>query len=157
MPATSDSGAYSEYVMVFPGSTNIAPPPLIRRTTVMPSRLASAVSTSLRSDWKLPMTTAGADHSQIRSVGGRRPAATSRASTSSSAMCSAGSWGSVADEPPVVIAPAAGPGEGAPDRGRHCPRRDPGQHGVAAERGRDLRRDHAGVRVAGIPVRAALT
>ena len=39
------------------------------------------------------MTTAGADHSQIRSVGGRRPAATSRRSTSSIAMCSAGSCG----------------------------------------------------------------
>jgi hypothetical protein len=94
MPATSDSGAYSEYVMVLAGSTNIAPPPLTRRTTMMPRRPASAISTSLRSDWKLPMTTAGADHSQIRSVGGRRRAATSLASTSSSAMCSAGSWGS---------------------------------------------------------------
>src|SRR5512146_1631556 len=77
--------------MVPAGSMNIAPPPLIRRTTVMPSRLASVRSTSLRSDWKLPMTTAGADHSQIRSVGGRRPAETSRARTCSRAMCSGGS------------------------------------------------------------------
>lgn len=79
--------------MVSPGSANIAPPPLIRRTTVIPSRRPCPVSTSLRSDWKLPMMTAGAAHSQMRSVGGRRPAATSRASTSSIAMCSAGSWG----------------------------------------------------------------
>ena len=61
--------------MVSPGSANIAPPPLIRRTTVIPSRRAWPVLTSLRSDWKLPMMTAGAAHSQIRSVGGRRPAA----------------------------------------------------------------------------------
>ena len=58
-----------------------------------PEAAGLPASTSLRSDWKLPMTTAGADHSQIRSVGGRRPAATSRRSTSSIAMCSTGSCG----------------------------------------------------------------
>jgi hypothetical protein len=42
--------------MVLPDSMNIAPPPLIRRTTVIPRRRAWPASTSLRSDWKLPMT-----------------------------------------------------------------------------------------------------
>lgn len=78
---------------MLPGSTNIAPPPEIRRTTSMPCRAAPSGSTSLRSDWKLPMITAGAPHSHTRSVGGRRPAATSAVSTSSRAMCSAGACG----------------------------------------------------------------
>jgi hypothetical protein len=60
--------------MVLPGSASIVPP-LIRRTIVVLSLRASSMSTSLPSDWKLPMTTAGVAHSQIRSVGGRRPAA----------------------------------------------------------------------------------
>ena len=55
----------------------MAPPPEIRRTTSMPCRAAPSGSTSLRSDWKLPMITAGEAHSHTRSVGGRRPAATS--------------------------------------------------------------------------------
>ena len=75
---------------MLPGSMNIAPPPEIRRTTSMPCRAAPSGSTSLRTDWNEPMTTAGSSHSQMRSVGRRRPAATSRASTSSSAMCSTG-------------------------------------------------------------------
>ena len=76
--------------MVLPGSMNIAPPPLIRRTTSIPWRCAAAMSTSLRSDWKRPITTAGLAHSQTRRVGPRRPAATSSVSTSSRAMCRAG-------------------------------------------------------------------
>lgn len=72
------------------GSTNMAPPPEMRRTTVIPCFAAPPGSTSFRSDWKLPMTTAGEAHSQTRRVGARRPAATSVVSTSSSAMCRAG-------------------------------------------------------------------
>lgn len=81
--------------MVLGGSTNMAPPPEMRRTTVTPCFAAPSGSTSLRSDWKLPMITAGEAHSQTRSVGARRPAATSAVRTSSSAMCSAGACGSV--------------------------------------------------------------
>jgi len=72
---------------------NIAPPPEIRRTTVMPCRAAPSASTSLRSDWNEPITTAGAPHSQIRSVGRRAPAPTASESTWSSAMCIAGDSG----------------------------------------------------------------
>ncbi|CAM5441796.1 hypothetical protein SCALM49S_05890 [Streptomyces californicus] len=79
--------------MVELGSANIAPPPEMRRTTFTPCRSTPAGSTSLRSDWKLPMITAGESHSQTRSVGGRSPAATSAVITSSSAMCSAGDCG----------------------------------------------------------------
>ena len=57
--------------MELPGSMNMAPPPLTRRTTVMPWRCAPSGSTSFLSDWKRPMTTAGSAHSQMRSVGGR--------------------------------------------------------------------------------------
>jgi hypothetical protein len=59
-------------MIVLQGSANVAPPPVIRRTTVTPSSRACSVSTSLRSDWKLPMFRAGAAHSQMRSVGGAR-------------------------------------------------------------------------------------
>ena len=52
-----------------PASMNIAPPPEMRRTTSNPNRLAFSGSTSFFSDWKLPMTTAGSSHSQMRSVG----------------------------------------------------------------------------------------
>ncbi|CFP65313.1 Uncharacterised protein [Bordetella pertussis] len=79
--------------MVLPGSTNIAPPPLTRRTTVTPWRRAPSGSTSFLSDWKRPMMTAGCDHSQMRSVGGRWPAPTSSVMAASSAMCSAGGSG----------------------------------------------------------------
>lgn len=79
--------------MVLMGSTNIAPPPEILRTTVIPCLAAPSGSTSLRSDWKLPMTTAGEAHSHTRRVGARRPAATSAVRTSSSAMCRAGACG----------------------------------------------------------------
>ena len=79
--------------MVLPGSMNIAPPPVQRRTTVIPSFCATAVLTSSSSDWNLPMTTAGAAHSQIRSVGSRLPAATSRAHAMSVSICSFGSRG----------------------------------------------------------------
>ena len=77
--------------MVLPGSMNIAPPPEMRRTTSMPCLAAPSGSTSLRTDWNEPMTTSGLSQSQNRSVGGRSPAATSRAMTSSSATCRAGS------------------------------------------------------------------
>ncbi len=79
--------------MVLPGSMNIAPPPEMRRTTVMPCRSAASASTSLRSDWKLPITTAGAPHSQILRVGLRVPAPTASAIAWSSAMCIAGDCG----------------------------------------------------------------
>ena len=71
------------------------------------------------------MTTAGADHSQIRSVGGRRPAATSRGEHLVERHVQRGILGLVADEPPVVVAPAAGPGEGAPDRAATAPAVNP--------------------------------
>ena len=79
--------------MQLPASMNIAPPPEIRRTTVIPYRSAAARSTSLRSDWNDPMITAGSTHSQNRSVGPRRPAASSSVSTWSRAACSAGGSG----------------------------------------------------------------
>ena len=53
---------------------NIAPPPLIRRTTWKPYFSALPRSTSFFTDWKLPMTTPGSFHSQMRRVGLRRPA-----------------------------------------------------------------------------------
>ena len=81
---------------MLPPSMNMAPPPVMRRVSVTPSRRAASRSTSLRTDWNTPSTTAVVSHSQMRSVGGRRPAATSRLSTSSSAACmageTAGSW-----------------------------------------------------------------
>ena len=48
---------------------NIAPPPEMRRTTSKPYFSAFSGSTSFLTDWKLPMTTAGSSHSQMRSVG----------------------------------------------------------------------------------------
>src|SRR5699024_3555728 len=90
-PDTSDSGAYSEYVMVLPGSTNMAPPPLIRRTTVTSCLAAPSMSTSLAIDWKLPMITAFDAQSHTRNDGGRSPAATCSARTSSKAIC-IGGW-----------------------------------------------------------------
>ena len=71
--------------MQLPASMNIAPPPLIRRTTVIPCRATPSGSTSLRYDWKLPITTDGSSQSQKRRVGLRRPAPTSSVRTSSSA------------------------------------------------------------------------
>src|SRR6476661_3952976 len=71
--------------MQLPASMNIAPPPLMRRTTVIPCRLTPSGWTSLRTDWKLPMITDGSSQSQKRSVGLRRPAPTSSVRTSSSA------------------------------------------------------------------------
>lgn len=91
MPSTRVAGTTREKVMQLPASMNMAPPPDTRRTTWTPYRSAASASTSLRSDWKEPITTAGFCHSQKRNVGPRRPAASSRASTSSSAACSAGS------------------------------------------------------------------
>jgi hypothetical protein len=41
--------------------------------------------------------------------------------------------------------------ESTPHPGRHRPGREPGQHGVAAERGLDPRRDHGGARGDGNP------
>lgn len=76
--------------MMLPASMNMAPPPVMRRVSVTPSRWAASSSTSLRTDWKTPSTTAVVSHSQMRSVGGRRPAATSSLSTSSRAACSSG-------------------------------------------------------------------
>ena len=73
-----------------PASMNIAPPPEMRRTTGMPYAAAFSASTSFFTDWKLPITTAGSSHSQMRSVGARRPAPTSSASTWSSARCVTG-------------------------------------------------------------------
>jgi hypothetical protein len=66
---------------------NIAPPPLIRRTTETPWRATPSGSTSLRSDWKLPITTEGDSHSQNRRVGLRMPSPTSRVRISSIATC----------------------------------------------------------------------
>ena len=43
----------------------------------MPCRCAASGSTSLRSDWNEPMTTAGSSHSQNRRVGRAPPAADS--------------------------------------------------------------------------------
>ncbi len=57
----------------------------------MPYRAAASESTSLRTDWNDPITTKGESQSQKRNVGGRSPDATSRAMTSSSATCIAGS------------------------------------------------------------------
>ena len=51
---------------------NIAPPPEMRRTTSKPYFSAFSGSTSFLTDWKLPITTAGSSHSQMRSVGLRR-------------------------------------------------------------------------------------
>ena len=68
-PSTSEVGTAREYVMVLPGSMNIAPPPETRRTTSMPCRCAPSGSTSLRTDWNEPMTTSGLSQSQKRSVG----------------------------------------------------------------------------------------
>ncbi|MCB5274876.1 hypothetical protein BJG92_02414 [Arthrobacter sp. SO5] len=85
MPSTRVWGRYSEYVMQLPASMNIAPPPLIRRTTLIPCRATPSGSSSLRTDWKLPITTDGSSQSQKRSVGLRRPAPTSSVSTSSRA------------------------------------------------------------------------
>ncbi len=79
--------------MQLPASMNIAPPPEMRRTICTPYSSAASESISLRSDWNDPMTTAGFCHSQKRNVGPRRPAASSRPSTSSSAACMAGSSG----------------------------------------------------------------
>ncbi len=93
MPSTSVSGTTRENVMQLPASMNMAPPPEIRRTTCTPYWAAASSSTSLRSDWNDPMTTAGFSHSQKRRVGPRRPAASSRPSTSSRAACLAGSRG----------------------------------------------------------------
>src|SRR6476620_5384270 len=73
--------------MQLPASMNIAPPPLMRRTTVMPCRDTPSGCTSLRYDWKLPITTDGSSQSQKRMVGLRRPAPTSSVRTSSSATC----------------------------------------------------------------------
>ena len=67
---------------------NMAPPPDTRRTTSMPWRSAPCGSTSLRTDWNEPITTAGSSQSHSRRVGLRRPSPTSRASTSSNARFS---------------------------------------------------------------------
>ena len=72
---------------------SIAPPPLMRRTTRKPCRSAASGSTSFFTDWKLPITTAGSFHSQMRSVGLRRPAPTSSVSTWSSARWMSGGSG----------------------------------------------------------------
>ncbi len=69
---------------------NIAPPPEMRRTTSKPYLAAFSASTSFFTDWKLPITTAGLFHSQMRSVGLRVPAPTSAESTSSIAICCTG-------------------------------------------------------------------
>ena len=61
--------------MTEPASMNIAPPPLMRRTTSKPYFAAFSGSTSFFTDWKLPITTAGSSHSQMRRVGLRRPVA----------------------------------------------------------------------------------
>ena len=71
--------------MQLPASMNIAPPPLIRRTTLMPCRATPSGWSSLRTDWKLPITTDGSSQSQNRRVGLRRPAPTSSVRTSSRA------------------------------------------------------------------------
>jgi hypothetical protein len=76
--------------MTEPASMNIAPPPEMRRTTSNPYFCALSASTSFLRDWKLPITTAGSSHSQMRSVGLRRPEPTSSASTWSSAICTTG-------------------------------------------------------------------
>ena len=76
--------------MVLPGSMNMAPPPVQRRTTVNPDCCAWSRFTSSSSDWNLPMTTAGAAHSQKRKVGGILPAATRSARRISMSICS---WG----------------------------------------------------------------
>ncbi len=76
--------------MTEPASMNIAPPPEMRRTTSKPYFAAFSASTSFFTDWKLPITTAGLFHSQIRRVGLRRPAPTSSASTWSIAICTTG-------------------------------------------------------------------
>ena len=77
--------------MTDPASMNIAPPPEMRRTMSKPYFFALSRSTSFFTDWKLPITTAGFSHSQMRRVGLRRPAPTSSASTWSSAICTTGS------------------------------------------------------------------
>ena len=72
------------------GWTTIVPPPVHRRTTVNPKRSASSTCTSSGIDWNRPTTTAGDVHSQKRTLGGRVPAATSRAHCRSIAICSMG-------------------------------------------------------------------
>src|SRR6478735_490943 len=71
--------------MQLPASMNIAPPPLIRRTTLMPCLATPSGSTSFCTDWKLPMTTDGSCQSQNRRVGVRAPEPTASVSTSSRA------------------------------------------------------------------------
>ena len=105
--------------MQLPASMNIAPPPLIRRTTLMPCRATPSGSTSLRTDWKLPITTDGLLPVPEPQGGVAAPGADLLGEHLVQGDVELGGQDRRGDDVPVVVAPAGGLRQGPADGDGH--------------------------------------